>query len=103
MFFIVGNEKPKHLVLVLSRKHARAFHDIVCFCRRARKDGTCQLTEGVALNIDPAKRHRVRIVHEKLNLRSEPLSRIARLQGRLAAQFEDGRIREVVPPEAVAA
>lgn len=67
MMWTVGREdKPKHIVMLISKPRSKWPH-LVCFCKRRRKDGTCQLTDGIRPLIYASVRPRIRLEHPQID------------------------------------
>jgi len=67
VMWIVGKEDgPKHIVMLI-RPPRKRLYSLVCFCRRRRKDGTCQLTDGIRPLIYASQRVKVRLEHPQID------------------------------------
>jgi hypothetical protein len=60
-------ETTSRTLLILQRGKPRSkYYDLVCFCRRTRKDGTCKTTRlFLEQHIRPEARNRVRVEHPR--------------------------------------
>lgn len=59
-----GEGKPTHLVLLLQRGKRRSkWYDLHCQCRRARRDGSCLVTDAAFERLRPEARGRVGVRH----------------------------------------
>ena len=69
MIWMVGKENgPKHIVMLM-RNPTTHRYDLTCFCKRRRKDGTCQRVDAVRQKILADKAHLVRVVHPQVDER----------------------------------
>ena len=91
MMWVVGKEgKPKSLVLFMPSAKRSKWYRLTCFCKSRRKDGTCQLTDGIRPLILASARKRVRLEHPSIDKRldrlPDPDSRAYQLTPEVAAK-----------------
>jgi hypothetical protein len=58
---------PKHPVMLIPSARRSKWYRLVCFCKRRRKDGTCQMTDGIRPLIYASVRERVRLEHPQID------------------------------------
>ena len=67
MMWVVGKpDGSKHIVMLI-RPPRKKNYRLVCMCRRRRKDGTCQLTDGIRPIIYASVRSRIRLEHPEID------------------------------------
>jgi hypothetical protein len=63
--FIITEHRGSKMMHVISRPYRSKWWTLVCFCRNARKDGSCLFTDRAIEQIIPRVRPRVRIEHRR--------------------------------------